>query len=375
MRANNDNNLFICNTVYQTMVALWISHRYLTGERIEFWISDHMNNGDIIAEKINKLCNDYKAKYIKTKSYIRYDVYWNKNPRYWRMFPQKLLAKFVEAKSTYKRIFIANMDRFAQMSYNALSHIQKTKPRLFLYEDGISTYSLFMKKMYDDTRLVSPKKYRQKIFRKICHDQSIWGNIRGALVFCPKLMSWTPSRNIRIDKIDSSDMIYRNIVNEVFDYQGIEEGYNRKYIFMEESYFADGIEVNDVQMIEKIADKVGKENIMIKIHPRNPINRFEELGYKTNKNTSIPWEVICMNNKDITDKILISISSASIVMPSVIFGYNIKAYSLLNSLSSNNAITEKIGSELIDMVKKFYGLYKVKMIESEQDLTEIINAF
>lgn len=61
-----------------------------------------------------------------------------------------------------------------------------------------------------------------------------------------------------------------------------------------------GAGVNDVELIEALADKVGKQNMMVKIHPRNPVNRFEKLGYKTNHNTAIPWEVIVMNTDDIS---------------------------------------------------------------------------
>ena len=53
-----------------------------------------------------------------------------------------------------------------------------------------------------------------------------------------------------------------------------------------------------------------KNNIFVKIHPRNRVNRFRELGYKTNIDTSVPWEIIAMNI-DISNKVLITIASGS----------------------------------------------------------------
>ena len=366
MDKENEKYLFICNTVFQTMIALWISHHYYPNKKIEFWISDHMNNGDSIAAKVNDINPNYKATYIRTRKFIFDDEKGINKQRYFRLFPQKLLSLVVEVRDSYKKIFIANMDRFAQLTYNALSHLQKTSPKLFLYEDGISTYSLLMNNFYDDTKLCDDKTLRQKIAKLVCRDKSIWGNIKYALVFEPRLMSWTPSQNRKIKKIDKNDKRFLDIVNYVFDYSGIENEYDKKYIFLEESYSASGIEVNDIEIVNKLSEKVGKENILVKIHPRNPVNRFEKLGYKTSKNNSIPWEVICMNLQDISEKVLISISSSALVMPSLVLGCRYRAYSYLGSIVNNTEVAKKIKPELLEMVIKFYNLYGIKILEFEK---------
>ena len=85
--------------------------------------------------------------------------------------------------------------------------------------------------------------------------------------------------------------------------------------------------------MKQLAQQVGKENIMVKIHPRNPENRFEKLGFKTNKDTSIPWEVILMNIDDVSNKVFITIASQAILNPIMIFGLTIKAYSLYPCLT------------------------------------------
>ena len=74
-------------------------------------------------------------------------------------------------------------------------------------------------------------------------------------------------------------------IHECYDGKGI-NGRNPKTTFI--AYGADltlskladdGYNVNDVEIVEKIASIVGKEKLFVKTHPRNPENRFEKLGY------------------------------------------------------------------------------------------------
>ena len=134
--------------------------------------------------------------------------------------------------------------------------------------------------------------------------------------------------------------------------------YDKKYIYFEECYFAETGYMEDVELINTLAEKVGKENIMIKIHPRNPENRFEKLGYKTNKDTFIPWEVILMNN-DFSDKVLIAIGSQTILTPYMLFGMNMKSYSLYHCLKEK---PDLLNGPLFDVIMNFYNKYNENII-------------
>ena len=124
-------------------------------------------------------------------------------------------------------------------------------------------------------------------------------------------MLWKPVFEILpIKKVQKDDKEYINMLNVIFGYNSMNDIYDKKIVFFEESYYADGNDIGDVEIVNYIASVVGKENIFIKIHPRNPINRFAELGYKTNRNTVIPWEITAMN-EDFSDKTLITIASGS----------------------------------------------------------------
>ncbi len=77
-----------------------------------------------------------------------------------------------------------------------------------------------------------------------------------------------------------------------------------------ESYFEDGIALLDVEYVEELGKVVRKENLLIKIHPRNPENRFEKRGVMTNRDIAIPWKLIAVKKK-LENTTLITIASAS----------------------------------------------------------------
>lgn len=144
--------------------------------------------------------------------------------------------------------------------------------------------------------------------------------------FSPEIMTYYPPFVVeKLPPIDYADKELVMLYNKIFNFNMNVDSYRQKVIFFEESYYADGYKVDDVEIVNQIASIVGKENTFVKIHPRNPENRFEKLGYYTNKNTSIPWEVIAMN-LDLSDKILITIASVSVIMPCVMLGKNIREY-------------------------------------------------
>lgn len=53
----------------------------------------------------------------------------------------------------------------------------------------------------------------------------------------------------------------------------------------------------------QLAEKVGKDNILVKKHPRSTVHIFEEKGIAVDTNSSAPFEAIQLNN-DMSDCIL-----------------------------------------------------------------------
>ena len=126
---------------------------------------------------------------------------------------------------------------------------------------------------------------------------------------------------VQIPKIDCDEET-KALYNSVFGYC---EFPPEKYIFLEENFIGDGNAVTDIDCLDELAEYVGKDNIIVKMHPRSPHDRFSHRGYKLFPQSTLPLEMFVLNS-DISDKVLVTISSGSGVSPSVMFSK--KVYSL-----------------------------------------------
>lgn len=221
---------------------------------------------------------------------------------------------------------------------------------LSMFEDGVSSYSRLFemaisKKINNDNII---KRFIFKLFPQVL------AQVQNYYVFHPDLMAWEcPFTVKKIPNIDKTRDDLRTILNKVFEYDKMVDTYEEDVIFFEESYVADGIEVEDVDIVNRLAEIYGKDRIFVKTHPRNKINRFSELGYKTNKEREIPWELI-MLNIPIDDKVLVSMTSTAVVNSFLLFNSKAKMYLIYDRLDNYNNDRIKYTIEVIKLIENKY---------------------
>lgn len=291
--------LFLCKTPYQIMVAVRIKNTIYKNDICDVIVFDTIANGLKLSRNIDE-------------SHAFNKCYYLENTRQNINFLKKVILRLtyrpkIALADKYDEVFLANVYDWRE---NALiKRLRKqTSPevKVNMYEDGYATYSDF----YGDfLASLDSKNFLKRYYNKRFYSE--YFQLKDLFVFTPKLVCWGQGYKIHeIEKIADSDIVYKNEINAIFGYDSMTDCYSQKYIFFEESYYADGVDVADVDLVEKIATVVGKDNLFVKIHPRNRVNRFKELGYVTNDCTAIPWEVIAMNI-DIKDKTLLTIASGS----------------------------------------------------------------
>lgn len=91
--------------------------------------------------------------------------------------------------------------------------------------------------------------------------------------------------------------------------------------------FQDHLNAADTVMLEDIAKIVGKENIIVKRHPRCQHDRFTERGFKVLTDSRFPWEITLLN-EDARHHVLISLSSTATTTGKTVLGKNIPAVQL-----------------------------------------------
>ena len=357
--------LFVCNSVYQILVASWIKYTYFQSDSFDVIVTDHMNGYESIAANLAETGLFDNVHIVNSKDYVhcdgeRYSNFIEK--AFYYRFPDKELKKYFVPDRKYDIVFFANYDTFARLLFDVLKRKNKNIS-LNIYEDGLASYSVLTKKYYNIQK-PSASKLKAFVNKHVFNCQYMHGNIERLYIFNKDLSEWNPDCELfEIKKIDCRDEKFKSCINRVFDYQNLKDTYDEKYIFFEESFYAETGFTEDVELIEELAKRVGKDNLLIKIHPRNPENRFEKLGYKTNKDTAIPWEVIALN-KDLTDKVLISISSTSILNPKSILDIDVRVVSIVKCLKNKpKLINDEFYNTLMSFCDYFDNIELADSIE------------
>lgn len=313
--------LIIANTLYQMVVAVQLTRTVLKKAETDLWLSDHSAHVDEFVGSAQKTGLFHEVRYIESLSY---DTQWDDKTRS-HILPelQYSIGRFHDVRKIcgeigyYDKILAANLDDLTVAVYDFVKKLKNPLIRFYLFEDGLSSYKTLEMVWKNQTLRRENSRYSW-----ICKNLGLGkllDEIRGIFVFHPELFDW--KRKIKLHKIPiikKEDEKMRVILNQFFGYKNQEKQFEgKKVIFFEESFVPDGEHANDKYLLDMIAQRVGKENVLVKLHPRSRENRFE--GYEIYEQSNVPWEVVFMNH-DFRNITLVSISSGSTMHPYVLFG-------------------------------------------------------
>lgn len=195
------------------------------------------------------------------------------------------------------------------------------KPTVHLYEDGPLPY-------WGD--YIRDGNIDHNVFPK---ESRILNNIAESLLYEPSLFT-NPKEKVSHTQMPKSPEQLERLTPYLYELFGKPELPKEKYIYFDEAFSFDGSNNNDCDLLDFFAAIVGKENIIVKIHPRSSANNtYSMRGYKTFITKDIPWEVF-LTLEGIDDKVLIAISSNAAVAPFMMFGKKTKSI-LLYKISLN----------------------------------------
>lgn len=294
--------LAVCGTVFQLLIALQL--------RLEEYSKDEFS---IVLVRTNEQMCEIATR-LKTSYLVKQCFLWTRVPRFgWKSRIEKIEENIFVGKRDSSEFplqiecdLLLLGNSFAENEEIYVRVINKKNVRIRLLEDGTINYTKHFGQQW-----MKPEKILTRVRRELLHP--IYKKVEGLYLFHPELADENlQMKTFPVPSFLSIKEEYLQEINRIFGYDKSVDQYNEHFIFFEESYFADGKNIDDVSIIEKVARIVGKDNIIIKIHPRNAINRFERLGYKTSKNNQVPWELVTLN-QSIRGKCLISISSGAVI--------------------------------------------------------------
>ena len=335
--------LVVANTPFQIVVACHILQLYYPQAEVDLCVSNGIRGAENLVKQASGTGAFRKVIYLKNRKSFAKGLL--SKPFAWL---SNVISNYRISCSLVKNKY----DVFLFSNISVLTKLLTTKFRkrnsqikIQLFEEGMSTY----------TQRFADGDSPSSLYRRWVDKKGVLDSLDKLYVFNPVFLAWQPTNGQvqELPKISPENATFRKLINQLFDYAHCRDKYDKKLIFFEESHALEGFDVPDVEMVEQMAAKLGKDNIMVKIHPRNPYNRFAQLGYKTNIDTSIPWEVI-MLNEQLTDKILVTISSGSVIYPYLYIGIPAISYSLIRCLKEAPGLMK---GEMGKLMEKVYATY------------------
>ena len=366
---NTKKILFICNTYMQLITAVQLRLKFLTEEDADILISDHSINSQMIAANLKK-CNLFnRVRNIQTK-YIMYEqgklADFKDIIEFTFGFRSKI-GDMLWQDATYDAIYYYNQDLITLCAYD-LSVKNGKKPICNSFEEGILSYTA-VHNSYASGRMKAIR-----ILRKLLRKDTIFDITKDFYCFYPGIFQQNGWTCHGIPHLDRADKTLLETVNLIFDYHPERDSYSQKYIFFASSSDIDGNPVGETELVLRIADIVGKENLLVKMHPRDGRKVYEEHGIAVSRNSAIPWEVIQLNH-DFSDHVFLTLSSGSVLNASSMLQDHIPTYFLFPCVRGRNeAFDRGYAKEIESTIKELQRtetLQGIRMLEKPSDLLEL----
>lgn len=327
--------LFIINTYYQLIMALQMRYTIFSEDEVIVFISDASRNAEQICQKLNE------GNYFSVVRFFRADEMRQKTNLFGKA--AKLIENIRPKKNRYKRYFegIENL-RFDEiisfnvdiMTYNFYSILYEYNRDLKYsgFEEGLLSYNAQIL----DVRYGALICKARNFFGKKSFTQAY----KNFYCFFPQLYK-REFNAVKVPAITHNDQIIKAL-QEIFDVHEIANHYSQKYIFFSSVYdFEGGKPIGEYDVVNRIATKVGKENLLVKLHPRDIRTIYEDNGFVIDSFSAIPWEVIQLTG-DFDDKVFLTATSGSVLAGSFMSSSSTKVFYLFELCDlTGNALSER----------------------------------
>lgn len=342
-------NLIIANTYFQLITAVNLALNNFSEDSNDIVVTDCSVGMIDKLELIKKSRLFDNVYYYESKKIIKD----NKIKKYLKYLFNRRSILNGKITNVYDEIVFYNLDVLCYALIDELNQNNR-KLKCSRYDEGFSTYIIDRK-----NNIIN------NILRTILFKKNINKSIKKIYLYHPELLCYETNYKIeKIPNIDKKNNILKSLLNSIFDYKKFD--FTQKYVFFEESFFCDEKGIEDYNLIMNIANIVGKENLIIKLHPRNKIDRFSKQGIKVWDSLGIPWEIYQMN-EDYSNKVFFTISSGSILASKLYFDENIKSYFLYNCTEKMSDMVNENFLKYLKMLKNNYDMKCVNIPDSEEE--------
>ena len=363
--------IIICNTYFQLITAIQLKLTLFINDIVTVVLTDHSKNAYAYFENLKKLnvfdfayflnCRneDYdKSNFLKKiRKFCNISFGTSNNAVIREICSQKYDEIIFYNTSYTTKIIYANLYKF--------NHLIRSSR----IEEGILSYS--STDFIQDFNF-SKSYFVSKLLRKIFNKLSINSIIDRIYCFYPEVFKSNlnlvkiPSFNDNFDEISQILRILFNVKDE-------DSFIKEKYIFFSSvGDFEGGEVVGELDLALKIADIVGKENLIIKTHPRDTTGEFENAGLKVFGKSSVPWEAVMMSS-DYSDKVFLTNTSGSVLSVNLCLSNGPTTYFLYDLCNNkNNSCVKDSEAGIREILKSFEGNPEFRRFIALSDLSKIV---
>lgn len=356
--------LMVVNTYYQLIVCLQLTNTFFKDDNTVLCITDHSKNSRNVAKKLSeeKIFNevvfienktldfaDKKLMRIKDSLNISFD----KTSRY------NELLMTIKTSNIDEILFYNTGYLFIDALLSFFSN-SESEVLLSMFEEGILSYEFefdFFKsrKMINRIRKIRNRKTINELTTKFyCFYPSLYVGDLNAIKI--PLISDKSTTSEQLRKIFNPDL----------------SNYTARYIFFTSVYdFEGGKPIGEYNLVCKVAKLVGRDNLIVKMHPRDSRTIYEDNGFNVDRNSIIPWEAIQLSG-NFFDKIFLTVNSGSVLAGSFMSENPVRTYFMykLCDFSDNLSCLRTISNieHLLSKDSMREVLRRVKIAEKLEDI-------
>lgn len=360
--------LYICTTYYQLILAIHMKYNIKENCFSDVILTDNSKNAD----KIVKNLNDNKVfdhSFYAASSHLD--------------MPVRSIAQFVSdtlkasvginkelkrklKKNQYDEMIFYNQNMFVYMVY---AYIAKYNSAVMLsrYEEGITSYNLqyAMEKSIRRQALI--------LIRKIMGKKVLDNAVQKFYCMYPKLYHG----DLRVDLIPEFERNKRFVadINKTFGITKI-PAIKEKYIYFVTAHDYRSINpIGEQKLLLKLADLLGKENLIVKNHPRVNLSEIKNRNIKIYKDSYIPWEAILFN-ENYADHVFLTSISGSLLLVNLMQEKGAETYflyPLLKTDCNDRAMGMIKAFEEMKDIYSLKGFSRIHIIQNWKELNECLS--
>lgn len=361
------NVIITCNTYYQLIMAVQLKYTLKKDDEVTLILSDQSNNASHISKSLKKAGLFREVFFVKNKEFIKKHASRIKAARdvFQAVTGRTRMYSFLPEDKKYDELIFYNPDTATHCLFAILDKRNKDMI-VSRYEESIISYGF-------KPRLV-PKSRMIYMIRRIEGKKNLLEKVINFYCVHPELYRGDRIP-IKIPDIKKDDIILRDFLCDVFGIDRDDLKYDVKYIYFSSIFDIEGNKpAGELALVQRIAELVGKENLLVKVHPRDDVERFTDVGLKVDARSSVPWEVIQLSH-DFSGHIFLSACSSSVITISAITERPPEIYFLYKLCGGSNDQLIKASHSIEGIIRMTENRFlpNVHIVDTFDDLRKMLD--